>query len=80
MTLTIRDIEDRYQVRQHTVLGWIRSGELKAINVRRSGSKRPSWRITEEALQEFEERRVNGTPLGENKKRKRRKPVVNSRF
>ena len=53
--LTVRDLCDRYGVTEHTVLGWIRSGELRAINVGRSlGTKKPRWRITPEALQAFD--------------------------
>ncbi len=39
--LTVRDLCDRYAVGEHSVLGWIRSGELRALNVgRRPGSKK----------------------------------------
>lgn len=55
MTHTIRNICDHFEVHENTVLGWIASGELRAINVgREPGKKKPRWRISEEALQEFE--------------------------
>jgi excisionase family DNA binding protein len=54
-TLSIKDLTRRYGVSQHTVLGWIRAGELRAVNVgRRPGAKKPRWRITAEALAAFE--------------------------
>jgi hypothetical protein len=43
---TIADLVNRYGVTEHTVLGWIRSGELKALNVGRTpGAKKPRWRL-----------------------------------
>jgi excisionase family DNA binding protein len=54
-TLTVAEIADRFGVDPHTVLGWIRSGELRAINVgRKPGARKPRWRITAEALTTFE--------------------------
>ena len=50
-------IAKRYAVGVGTVLGWIRSGELAAINVG-SGPKRPRWRIMPEAIETFERRRT----------------------
>lgn len=35
------------------VLGWIASGELAAFNVANRTSKRPRWRISDEALSNF---------------------------
>jgi excisionase family DNA binding protein len=31
--LTVRQVAEKYGVSQQTVLGWIRSGQLRAINV-----------------------------------------------
>ena len=40
--LTVRDLCERFGVEEHTVLGWIKSGELRAMNCgRRPGSKKP---------------------------------------
>jgi excisionase family DNA binding protein len=53
--LTVKELCERYGVEEHTVLGWIKSGELRAINVgRKPGSKKPRWRVTPEALATFE--------------------------
>ena len=56
---TVQDVQRRYGVTVHTVLGWIRSGELRAVNVgRRLGAKKPRWRITQQALDAFEQLRT----------------------
>jgi Helix-turn-helix domain len=73
---TVQDVQRRYNVTVHTVLGWIRSGELKAINVgRRLGAKKPRWRITTEALAAFELTRTP-TPPPPRTRRKRSPEVV----
>lgn len=58
-TFSVKDIAERHSVTEHTVLGWIlKTHELKAINVgRRLGAGKPRWRVTEEALKEFEQLR-----------------------
>ena len=53
-TLSVHDIAQRYAVSQHTVLRWIRTGDLRAIDVSRSRGGRPAWRVTQESLQAFE--------------------------
>jgi excisionase family DNA binding protein len=71
-TLTVRDLSDRYAVTEHTVLAWIRSGELRAVNVgRRIGTKKPRWRVTQEALDAFELARTP-TPLPPRTRRRKR--------
>jgi excisionase family DNA binding protein len=61
--LSVKEICERYGVGEHTVLGWIRSGELRAVNVgRRPGSKKPRWRITAESLALFEITRTSSEP------------------
>jgi excisionase family DNA binding protein len=44
-------------VSPETVIGWIRSGELKAANVGK-GKKRPRYRIEPEALAEFQRKKM----------------------
>lgn len=74
---TVEDIATRYCVTIHTVLGWIKTGELKSINVGRShGAKKPRWRITEQALVEFEALRTPAPPLPRAARRKRVADVV----
>lgn len=50
----VKDVAERYAVSIPTVLAWISSNELRAVNVARSRGKRPTWRITPEALDAFE--------------------------
>lgn len=76
-TLSVHDLTERYGVGEHTVLGWIASGELKAVNVgRRLGAKKPRWRITQEALEAFEALRTPGPPAPQMKRRKRPTDVI----
>jgi excisionase family DNA binding protein len=75
-TLSVRDLCERYGVTEHTVLGWIRSGELRALNVgRKAGARKPRWRITQSALEEFEQRRTP-TPLPPRARRRKRQADV----
>jgi excisionase family DNA binding protein len=72
MTYTIRDICDRFGVSEHTVLAWIRSGELKAINVGvLPGKKKPRWRVTAEALAAFESLRSVSPPPPKSRRKKK---------
>jgi fermentation-respiration switch protein FrsA (DUF1100 family) len=74
---TIADLVNRYGVTEHTVLGWIRSGELKALNVGRTpGAKKPRWRITDQALTEFEALRTPSPTFPRAKMRKPPSDVV----
>jgi len=52
------EVAARYGVKPSKILGWIRSGELAAMNLATSLSGRPRFRITAEALAEFEARRT----------------------
>jgi excisionase family DNA binding protein len=73
---TVHDLCERFGVGEHTVLTWIRSGELKAVNVGRApAGKRPRWRITEAALEAFELLRTP-SPLPPRTKRRKRPPEV----
>jgi excisionase family DNA binding protein len=71
---TVQDIQRRYGVTEHTVLGWVHSGELKAVNVGRTPkAKKPRWRITQEALEAFEQLRTT-TPTPP-RARRRKQPA-----
>jgi excisionase family DNA binding protein len=75
--LFIRDICERYGVTEHTVLGWIRSGQLRAVNVGRSpGAKKPRWRISEQALADFEAARTSAPPAPRTRRGDRSAGVV----
>lgn len=77
MTLTVHQLAENYGVGEHTVLRWIASGELRAINVSRAPSGKPRWRITPESLAAFEALRTPTPPTP--KKRRHRQPqdVIN---
>jgi len=69
-TYTVRDLCERYGVNEHTVLGWIAQGELRAINVGRSPDrKKPRWRITAEALATFEQLRTPTPQMPQQRRR-----------
>jgi hypothetical protein len=52
--MTPNQVKDRLGVSIHTVLGWIRDGELAALNLARRQGGRPRWKITPAALAAFE--------------------------
>lgn len=70
MTLTVLALAERYAVSQHTVLQWIRTGELRAVDVSRRLGGRPRWRITPDAMAAFELLRTP-TPAPATKRRQR---------
>lgn len=77
MTYTVNDIMQRYGVTQHTVLAWIASGELTAMNVGVApGKKKPRWRITQAALDAFEAMRTPAAPAPKTRRRKRDTNVI----
>ncbi|HUY88991.1 MAG TPA: helix-turn-helix domain-containing protein [Pirellulales bacterium] len=69
--LTPPEVAKRLGVSADTVRGWISTGTLKAVNVAGPG-KRPSHRISPEALAEFEQRRTPAPAVA----RRRRKPTT----
>jgi hypothetical protein len=76
-SLTVRQVADRYAASERVVLSWIAAGELRAINVaRHAGAKRPSWRITAEALQAFELSRTPAAAPSRAPRRKRPAEVI----
>jgi hypothetical protein len=54
-----------------TVRSLLESGQLRGFNVARRNSRRPRWRISPEAMQEFEQSRA-AIPKVETKRRPRR--------
>ena len=76
-THAVKDLCERYGVSEHTVLGWIRSGELRAVNVgRHLDTKKPRWRITQEALETFELARTASAPPPRTRRRKQPAGVI----
>jgi transposase len=69
--LSPKQVAQRYGVGVHSVLGWIRSGELEAVNVGRSlGKKKPRWKVLPEHLAAFELRRLSSPPPPRTRRRK----------
>jgi excisionase family DNA binding protein len=74
MTYSIKQVAERFGVSIKTVLLWIKSGELRAVNCSRSlASKKPRYRISQESLEEFELLRSASTPAP-TRRRKRKQP------
>jgi excisionase family DNA binding protein len=61
-TFRVREVAARLRVDQHRVLAWIRSGRLRALNVAEGTGKKARWRVTPEALAEFEVARTISPP------------------
>lgn len=76
MTFSVKDLCERFAIGEHTVLGWIKRGELRAINVSRKQVGRPKWRITEEALEAFEQLRTAAPPPIRQRRRKQSSEAI----
>lgn len=64
------------KMRVQTVLAWISSGELEAVDHRSPSSSRPRWRISTEALADFDRRRSSHNSVQPKvTPRRRRKPT-----
>jgi len=72
-------IAKQLRVSRDTVLGWIRSGELTAVDLASPGSTRPRYRIDQADLRAFLLRRqVQTTP--KQKRRRRKNPAIREYF
>ena len=71
-TLTPPQVAKRLRVSPDKVLAWIRSSELRAVNVATRDSTRPRYRVTINDLKAFEERR--STSAGISVPRRNRRP------
>jgi len=75
--LTVAEVADRLGVTTTLVRRWIHNGELRAIDVSGSpGGKRPTWRITLEAIHAFELRRSFTPPPPPTRRRKQQPEVI----
>lgn len=70
------ELAKRLRVRLDKVHVWIRRGELRAVNVAENVTGRPRWRISAEAVAEFEQRRTAEAPAKTSRRRKRRMDVI----
>lgn len=59
-----------------TVLSHIRAGRLRAFTLSPPGCSRPRWRITAEAVEEFERRQSHQTPPRPKPRARRPKNVI----
>jgi hypothetical protein len=72
--LTVREVARRYRVSPDRVRGWVRRGELAAINTADAQCRRPRFVIPPEALHQFERDRSAARPKPA--PRRRRRPAV----
>lgn len=74
---TVADIARRYRVSCERVRGWIRRGELRAIDRRDRRSRRPSWIVPPEALTGFERARsATANTIPKRQRRRKHKTLV----
>lgn len=60
MFLNVKELQKRFNVTEPTVLQWIKSGELRAVNVgRKANAGKPRWRVSVEVVEAFEKSRAN---------------------
>jgi hypothetical protein len=69
--LSVADLARRWRKGEDQIRGWIKSGELRALNVASTLSGKPRYVVTPEALAAFEQRRLAATPLPPPKHKKR---------
>jgi hypothetical protein len=72
---TVADLCRRWRVGPDKIHGFLRRGELVGVNLATSLSAKPQWRITREAVEEFEKRR-SSQPLPKPQRRRRQKPGI----
>jgi excisionase family DNA binding protein len=61
--LTPAEVAELWGVAASTVIGWIKSGRLRAVNVsKNASSQRPRYRIDSADLADFERLRQVGAP------------------
>jgi hypothetical protein len=71
---SVADLCRRWKVGPDKIHRFIRRGELLAVNVATNLSARPQWRITREAVEQFERRRSSApTPKPPRRRRQARK-------
>jgi hypothetical protein len=70
------EVARRYRVKPDTVIDWIKSGELRAIDVSRPGSQRPRFRIDPADLVAFENKRLAKPQSAPKARRRAKDPQV----
>ena len=67
----------RWKISPEKVIGWIRTGQLKAINLATDTNGRPRYRITAESVEAFENARcVQASPKPIRRKRRTTSDVI----
>jgi excisionase family DNA binding protein len=74
--LTVAEVAEQLAVGQPTVIKWIKSGELVAVNVARRVGRKPRWRISAQALNDFLLCRQPIPPPPKARRRKRDADVI----
>ncbi len=79
--LTVKEVAERYGIDAQQVRAWIHSGELVAIDLsKKPHSRRPTWRISEMALEDFEAARTKEAAEKRRRIRPSRKVATTSYF
>ena len=74
--LTVPQLAERFGVKADKIIAWIKSGELRAMNVATAGGGRPRYRIAPDDLADFELRRSIATPTPRQRRRKTEGRVI----
>lgn len=74
--LTPPQVAARYGCKPDKVLSWIRSGQLRAINLAERPDGRPRFKVAEADLLVFEQRRAATGPAPRSPRRKRDPAVI----
>jgi predicted site-specific integrase-resolvase len=64
-----------YGVTKQTVITWCESGIMPAVNVASPTAKRKRWRMSEEDIETFNERRQNKLPAADTSKSASRRTI-----
>jgi transposase len=70
------ELAKRWGIDSHKILGWIRSGEMKAIDVSTRQGGRPRYAIDEADILAFENRRAVGGPVKAPRRRRAKQQDV----
>lgn len=74
MAFTVAELAGILRLKEHTVLAFIRAGELAATNLAAPGARRPNWRIFRKAIRTFLRGR-NSEPAKPTARRRRKAKV-----
>jgi hypothetical protein len=74
--LTPPELAKLWRCKAETILGFIKSGELEAVNLARKSAKRPRWRISPDAIRAFEHGRAAGERPAHVARRRRQPPGI----